>query len=75
MIRWGIFSFEPIVLENASGSHVYINERPEHVQFNLIEKIVLALNGESASPSTGITGARTSRIMDKVVAEYYNRKK
>jgi predicted dehydrogenase len=74
-VKFSTFSFEPIVLENASGSHVYLNERPEHVQFNLIEKIVLSLNGECSPPSTGITGARTSRIMDKVVAEYYNRKK
>jgi len=74
-VKFSTFSFEPIVLTNASGSHMYINERPEHVQLNLIEKIVLSLNGEGASPSTGITGARTSRIMDEVVAEYYNKKK
>jgi predicted dehydrogenase len=74
-IAFSTFSFEPIELINASGSHVFINERPEHVQFNLIEKIVMSLNGEGASPSTGVTGARTSRIMDEVVAEYYNRKK
>lgn len=74
-VKFTTFSFEPIVLTNASGSHVFINERPENVQFNLIEKIVMSLNGEGASPSTGITGARTSRIMDEVVEEYYNRKK
>jgi predicted dehydrogenase len=74
-VKFSTFSFEPIVLTNESGSHVFINERPEHVQFNLIEKIVLSLNGEGASPSTGITGARTSRIMDEVVAEYYKRNK
>jgi len=74
-VNFSTFSFEPIILTNASGRHVFINERPEHVQFNLIEKIVLSLNGEGASPSTGITGARTSRIMDEVVAEYYKRKK
>lgn len=72
-VKFTTFSFEPIVLTNATGSHVFINERPEHVQFNLIEKIVLSLNGEGASPSTGITGARTSRIMDDVVSEYYKK--
>jgi predicted dehydrogenase len=69
-IKFSTFSFEPIVLTNGSGRQEFINERPEHVQFNLIEKIVQALSGKGSSPSTGITGARTSKVMDEVVAEY-----
>ena len=71
-IKFSTFSFEPIVLTNASGRQEFTNERPEHVQFNLIEKIVRALHGNGNSPSTGITGARTSRVMDEVVREYYS---
>ena len=74
-IKFTTFSFEPIVLTNEAGSQEFINERPEHVQYNLIEKIVRSLNGQGESPSTGITGARTSKIMDEVVAEYYKRVK
>jgi predicted dehydrogenase len=70
-IKFSTFSFEPIVLTNESGRQKFINERPEHVQYYLIEKIVQSLNGQGASPSTGITGARTSKVMDEVVAEYY----
>jgi predicted dehydrogenase len=70
-IRLSTFSFEPIVLINASGRQEFINERPEHVQLNLIEKIVQALHGKGSSPSTGITGARTSKVMDEIVREYY----
>jgi hypothetical protein len=33
------------------------------------------LNGVGASPSTGITAARTSKVMDEMVKEYYRRKK
>ncbi len=73
-IKFSTFSFEPIVLTNASGRQEFINERPEHVQYNLIDKIVKSLNGHGASPSTGITGARTCKIMDDVVAEYYKDK-
>jgi len=73
-IKFSTFSFEPIVLTNESGRQEFINERPEHVQYYLIEKVVQALNGQGASPSTGITGARTSKIMDEVVAEYYKEK-
>jgi predicted dehydrogenase len=74
-IKFTTFSFEPIILTNEAGSQEFINERPEHVQYNLIEKIVRSLNGQGESPSTGITGARTSKIMDEVVAEYYKRVK
>lgn len=71
-VRFSSFSFEPIVLTNSSGSHQFINERPEHVQYNLIEKIVQSLEGKGSSPSTGISGARTSKVMDEIVREYYN---
>jgi predicted dehydrogenase len=74
-IKFSTFSFEPILLTNASGRQEFINERPEHVQFNLIEKIVQTLLGKGSSPSTGITGARTSRVMDKIVEEYYKGRK
>jgi predicted dehydrogenase len=74
-IKFSTFSFEPIVLTNDSGRQEFINERPEHVQYYLIERIVAALEGTGVSPSTGESGARTSRVMDEVVAEYYIRVK
>ncbi|MBK7713454.1 MAG: Gfo/Idh/MocA family oxidoreductase [Bacteroidales bacterium] len=70
-IRFSTFSFEPIVLVNESGRQEFINERPEHVQYFLIDKIVRALEGKGVSPSTGESGARTSRVMDEVVEGYY----
>ena len=71
-IRLSTFSFEPIVLVNDSGRQEFLNERPEHVQYFLIEKIVEELEGKGASPSTGITAARTSKLMDEIVKEYYH---
>jgi predicted dehydrogenase len=73
-IKFTTFSFEPIVVLNESGRTEYINERPEHVQYNLIGKIVDSLNGKGESPSTGLSGARTSKVMDEIVGEYYGRK-
>lgn len=70
-IRFSTFSFDPIVLTNNSGRQEFINERPENVQYYLIEKVVQSLNGKGIAPSTGITGARTSKVMDEIVAEYY----
>lgn len=73
-IKFSTFSFEPIVLSNESGHQEFINERPENVQYCLIDKIVQSLDRKVSSPSTGITGARTSKVMDDIVAEYYKKK-
>jgi predicted dehydrogenase len=72
-IKFSTFSFEPIVLTNESGRQEFINERPEHVQYFLIDRIVKSLHGTGESPSTGATAARTSKIMDEIVAEYYKK--
>lgn len=74
MIRTSTFSFEPIVLENNKGRFEFINERPEHVQYFLIEQIVKALSGNGRVVSTAISAARTSRVLDSVVKEYYGKK-
>ncbi|MFH0842864.1 MAG: Gfo/Idh/MocA family oxidoreductase [Bacteroidota bacterium] len=72
MIISSTFSFEPIVLINENGRSEFENVRPEHVQYYLIEQIVKELSGEGqGAVSTGATAARTSRVMDKVVKEYY----
>jgi predicted dehydrogenase len=70
-IGFSTFSFEPIVVTTETGVQEYENERPEHVQYYLIEKIVEELEGRGKSPSTGVTAARTSKVMDEMVAEYY----
>jgi predicted dehydrogenase len=72
-INFSTFSFVPIVLENENGRKEFINERPEHVQSNLIDKIVQSLHGRGSSPSTGISASRTSRVMDEIVKEYYKK--
>jgi predicted dehydrogenase len=75
MLTFSSFSFEPIILVNSSGRKEFINERPDHVQYYLIKQVVKAISGEGSALSTGITAARTSRVMDEVVAEYYKDKR
>jgi predicted dehydrogenase len=74
ILSFSTFSFEPIILVNRSGRTEMINERPEHVQYYLIEQVVRELNGEGKAVSTGITAARTSWVMDEMVKEYYKKK-
>jgi predicted dehydrogenase len=72
-IKFSTFSFDPIMLFSASGLQEFTNERPEHVQYYLITSIVNELHGRGRSPSTGFSGARTSKVMDEVVSEYYGK--
>lgn len=71
ILKFSCFSFESIILVNKEGMKEFVNERPEHVQYYLIEQIVKALSGEGSVVSTGITAARTSKVMDEVVRQYY----
>ena len=76
IISTSSFNYDPITVVNNDGRKEFINERPENIQFYLIEQIVRSLSG-SGEPvvSTGISAARTSRVMDEVVKEYYKDKR
>lgn len=70
-LSFSTFTFEPIILNTEGATLEFENEQPEHVQYFLIGKIVSALEGKGSSPSTGISAARTSQVMDEVVRHYY----
>ncbi len=62
------FMFTPIRLETIEGVREYHEENPENIQYRLIESIVNYLNGMAEMPvSTGITAARTNRVMEGIV--------
>ena len=74
ILSFSCFSFETIVLLDKSGRYEFINERPENVQYYLIEQIVNELSGKGTAVSNGLTGARTSKVLDEVVREYYKKR-
>jgi len=51
-------------LESTSEAEAFDIPHPPHIQQPMIQAIVDELNGQGRSPSTGETGARTSRVMD-----------
>lgn len=65
-IQFNTFAFEPIRLVNASGEVSFETPQPEHIQQPLIQTIVDELRGVGLCPSTGVSGARTSRIIDMI---------
>jgi hypothetical protein len=43
---------------------------PPHVHQPLIETIVNEMNEQGTCPSTGESGARTTRVIDEILREY-----
>jgi predicted dehydrogenase len=46
---------------------------PVNIQFNLVKQVVDELRGVGKCVSTGISGARTSRVLEEVVKDYYSK--
>ena len=72
-IIFSSFNEEAIILENKEGKREIKFSYPEHVQQPLLEKVVASLLGKGESPSTGKTAARTTKVMDKIIADYYKK--
>ncbi|HZO88960.1 MAG TPA: Gfo/Idh/MocA family oxidoreductase [Chthonomonadaceae bacterium] len=65
------FGNEPLQLETAHGRETFDRPNPPHIQQPLIQTIVDELQRKGRCPSTGLSAARTSRVMDIVLEGYY----
>jgi len=70
-----VFSDTDVVVRGASGETVHAVRNPPHVHQPLIQAIVDEVAGGPPSPSTGATAARTSWVLDRCVAGFYDRLK
>jgi predicted dehydrogenase len=68
-ITFAAFNPDPVRLEREDGAQEWPIPYPEHVQQPLIQTIVDALHGRGRCPSTGVSAARTSRVMDEIVGK------
>lgn len=66
-ITFSTFAFTPVELETDAGVETFAFNPPEHVQQPLIQTVVDALLARDTCPSTGLTAARTSLIMDQII--------
>ncbi len=62
------FTTDPIQLTTGRGVTEFDLDHPAHIQQPLIQSIVNELNGVGACPSTGVSGARTTWVMDQLLA-------
>lgn len=65
----------PVRLETGSQVEELSFTMPENVQHPLIQTIVEELQGKGESPSTGVSGARTARVMDEIMQDWYKQEK
>ena len=62
------FTTDPIQLTTGRGVTEFDLDHPAHIQQPLIQSIVNELNGVGACPSPGASGARTTWVMDQMLA-------
>jgi predicted dehydrogenase len=70
-LRVSTFGAEPIELHTGGRVQHVDLANPRHIQLPLIQAVVDALLGRGTSPSTGVSAARTSRVMDQALESYY----
>lgn len=72
-ISFSTFDFVPVKIKNENGILEFDYPKPEHVQYYLIQNLVSELLGNGKCASTGLSAARTSKVMDQVVRSYYQK--
>ena len=70
-VTFSVFGNDPVRLETAQGVETFERPNPPHVAQPLIQSVVDDLLGRDECPSTGVSAARASRVMDSVLADYY----
>jgi predicted dehydrogenase len=70
-LRLSTFGNEPVELRRDDRVDRFDLPNPPHVQQPLIQTIVDQLRGRGTCPSTGVSAARTSAIIDAVLLSYY----
>ena len=73
-VVFSTFEEQPVTLVRGQESESFAIAHPAHVQQPLIQSVVDALRGGASCPSTGLSGARTSRVMDALLVPYYQRR-
>ncbi len=70
-VAFSVFGHDPVRLTTAQGVETFDRPNPPHVAQPLIQSVVDDLLGRGVCPSTGVSGARASQVMDTVLSGYY----
>jgi len=70
-ITFSTFGNGPITVTTKESTEEHVIENPRHIQQHFIQTMVNELTGKGKSSSTGVSGARTNWVMDKLIKGYY----
>jgi predicted dehydrogenase len=73
-ISYSTYGADPVILTTRDGVTEFSSEYPPHIQQPLIQTVVDELTGVGRCPSTGESAARTTWVMDQILAGYRNQK-
>ena len=73
-VSYSTFGDDPVILTTNDGVTEFSIEYPPHIQQPLIQTVVDELVGVGRCPSTGESAARTTWVMDQMLAGYRDRK-
>ncbi|MDH5833001.1 Gfo/Idh/MocA family protein [Luteimonas kalidii] len=71
-LRFASFDEVPVELESDAGRERFEIAHPLHIQQPLLETVMAALRGEGDCPSTGVTAARTTAVIDAILHGFRN---
>lgn len=66
-IEFSVFDDAPLLLTNENGTQELMIENPENIQIYHVQNMREHLLGNIQHPSTGVTAAHTSWVMDKIL--------
>lgn len=70
-IVYSTFDTEPICWQTSTRTTTFFVANPPHIQQPLIQKVVDALLGQGQCPSSAESAARTTWVMEQMLAQYY----
>jgi 1,5-anhydro-D-fructose reductase (1,5-anhydro-D-mannitol-forming) len=71
-LEFSTFEFTPIRQVQGGTVRRFQRARPGHIQQPMIASVVDDLLERGTCPSTGVSAARTSRVMDEILLDYYS---
>src|SRR6266536_3153433 len=72
LLAYSTFDAKPIALTTSDGVKEFSLAYPQHIEQPLIQTVVDEMNAVGKCPSSGESAARTSRVMDQMLAEQRN---
>lgn len=69
-LTFTMFDDTPVRLDTAAGTRRFEIPHPPHIQQPLIQQVVDALLGRGLCESTGVSAARTSLVVDRLLERY-----